>query len=76
MSPIRGALLRGSPRPSAGERQEEQVKAGADAGRRRREAAEAAATPEERVLLFAARKDRMRELKKQEARSVAARSGP
>ena len=30
--------------------------------------AEAAATPEDRVVLYAARKEKMRELKKQEAR--------
>jgi len=75
-SPTCGAPLSGSPRLWGGRRQEEQVKAGADAGRRRREAAEAAATPEERVLLFAARKDRMRELKKQEARPAQRAWGP
>jgi len=75
-SPSCGAPPGGAPNPWAGGRQEEQVKAGADAGRRRREAAEAAATPEERVLLFAARKDRMRELKKQEARPAQRARGP
>ena len=45
------------------------MKAGADAGRRRREAAEAAATPEDRVVMYAARKEKMRELKKQEVRA-------
>lgn len=45
------------------------MKAGAEAGRRRREAAEAAATPEERVVMYVARKEKMRELKKQEVRA-------
>ena len=45
------------------------MKAGAEAGRRKREAAEAAATPEERVVMYAARKEKMRELKKQEVRA-------
>ena len=47
------------------------MKAGAEVGRKKREAAEAAATPEERVVLYAARKDKMRELKKLEARAPA-----
>ncbi|KAK9836345.1 hypothetical protein WJX81_007267 [Elliptochloris bilobata] len=51
---------------------EELVKAGAEAGRQKREAAEAAATPEERVVLYAARKEKTRELKKQEGDSFQA----
>ncbi len=42
------------------------LKEHADAARKRAEAAEAAATPEERVVLYAAKKEQARQLQKQE----------
>ncbi|BDA48376.1 hypothetical protein COCOBI_12-0540 [Coccomyxa sp. Obi] len=48
---------------------EEVLKEHADSARRRKESAEAAATPEERVLLYAARKDAAKELQKKEGES-------
>jgi hypothetical protein len=46
--------------------QEEVLKEHADSARKRKEAAEAAATPEERVVLYAAKKDAAKELQKRE----------
>jgi hypothetical protein len=48
--------------------QEEILKEHADSARRRKEAAEAAATPEERVALYAAKKQEAKQLQKQEVR--------
>lgn len=48
--------------------QEEALKEHADSARRRKEAAEAAATPEERVAMYAARKDEAKNLQKREVR--------
>ena len=47
--------------------QEEILKQAVHEARKRQEAAEAAATPEERVALFAARKDKAKQLSHQQA---------
>lgn len=59
---------RGTGRACTLRAQEEALKAHADSARRRREAAEAAATPEDRVVMYAAKKDRAKVLQKQEVR--------
>ena len=50
-----------------GGEQEEILKQAVHEARKRQEAAEAAATPEERVALFAARKDKAKQLSHQQA---------